>query len=271
MVEICNCVTFLANSAHVQFGFVSVVDELQYEAAAALSTMISISSPASLVTSGQMSQRQQQQQRVESRSPSSSWGSQDEVLPGFHTIVNYPENIKSNKSTALSQHRNSNKATKFACCVMCNIMCSVGKSSVKVIEDGEVAKDMQHHVDHGHMNGVVSDSENSTTSSGNIQHLQPALSKVSFIPKQNKGLCTGCDSVIWVIAKSGQKIKWCKGCKNFKPLAGFGAKERATKCSKCRNRQRQKYASQKKEAIAKKGGELKFRQIPSTVAAEIHI
>ena len=267
MVEICNCVTFLANSAHVQFGFVSVVDELQYEAAAALSTMISISSPASLVTSGQMSQ----QQRVESRSPSSSWGSQDEVLPGFHTIVNYPENIKSNKSTALSQHRNSNKATKFACCVMCNIMCSVGKSSVKVIEDGEVAKDMQHHVDHGHMNGVVSDSENSTTSSGNIQHLQPALSKVSFIPKQNKGLCTGCDSVIWVIAKSGQKIKWCKGCKNFKPLAGFGAKERATKCSKCRNRQRQKYASQKKEAIAKKGGELKFRQIPSTVAAEIHI
>ena len=45
-----------------------------------------------------------------------------------------------------------------------------------------------------------------------------------IIPKQNKGLCTQCDVAVWVVAESGRKIKWCKGCKNFKPWSGFGDK-----------------------------------------------
>jgi hypothetical protein len=46
-------------------------------------------------------------------------------------------------------------------------------------------------------------------------------------------------------------IKWCKGCKNFRLWSAFGDKSRATKCSKCRERQKEKYAAQK-EALKKK-------------------
>lgn len=66
-----------------------------------------------------------------------------------------------------------------------------------------------------------------------------------IIPRQNKGLCTACDVTVWVIADSHIEIKWCKGCKNFRPWAAFGDKGMATKCVRCRDRQREKYASQK--------------------------
>ena len=68
-----------------------------------------------------------------------------------------------------------------------------------------------------------------------------------FIPNQNKGLCTFCDVKVWVVRTSGLEIKWCKGCKNFRPWAAFGEKGHATKCVRCRDRQREKYASQQKE------------------------
>jgi hypothetical protein len=44
-------------------------------------------------------------------------------------------------------------------------------------------------------------------------------------------------------------IKWCKGCKNFRcwPEAFGIEKSRATKCIKCRVRQRYKYAITKKK------------------------
>jgi hypothetical protein len=73
-----------------------------------------------------------------------------------------------------------------------------------------------------------------------------------FIPNQNKGLCTFCDVKVWVVRSSGLQIKWCKGCKNFRPWAAFGEKGHATKCVRCRDRQREKYASQQKE-YAEKG------------------
>jgi len=68
-----------------------------------------------------------------------------------------------------------------------------------------------------------------------------------IIPRQNKGLCTACDVTVWVY--NGQtEIKWCKGCKNFRPWAAFGDKGSATKCTKCRERQKEKYALQKDAA-----------------------
>jgi Zn-finger nucleic acid-binding protein len=70
---------------------------------------------------------------------------------------------------------------------------------------------------------------------------------VAIIPTQNKGLCTLCDVNVWVVAHSGLEIKWCKGCKNFRPWAAFGDKGLATKCLRCRDRQREKYALQKEE------------------------
>jgi hypothetical protein len=51
---------------------------------------------------------------------------------------------------------------------------------------------------------------------------------------------------------SGLEIKWCKGCKNFRPWASFGDKGLATKCVRCRERQREKYALQKEEKDKKK-------------------
>ena len=63
-----------------------------------------------------------------------------------------------------------------------------------------------------------------------------------IIPRQNKGLCTSCDVAVWVVKESGIEIKWCKGCKNFKLWKDFGNKPVATKCEKCREKQREKYA-----------------------------
>ena len=72
---------------------------------------------------------------------------------------------------------------------------------------------------------------------------------IHIIPRQNKGVCTACDVAVWVmVAQDGLEIKWCKGCKNFKPWAAFGEKGLATKCVRCRHRQREKYASQKLHA-----------------------
>lgn len=72
------------------------------------------------------------------------------------------------------------------------------------------------------------------------------------IPTQNKGLCTICDVNVWIVTSSGLEIKWCKGCKNFRPWAAFGDKGLATKCVRCRERQREKYALQKEEKDKKK-------------------
>ncbi len=66
-----------------------------------------------------------------------------------------------------------------------------------------------------------------------------------IIPRQNKGLCTACDVTVWVLVSEGVEIKWCKGCKNFRQWAAFGDKGSATKCVRCRERQREKYAMQK--------------------------
>ena len=78
------------------------------------------------------------------------------------------------------------------------------------------------------------------------------LDNSAFIPGQNKGLCTICDVNIWVVNKTCMQIKWCKGCKNFQTWASFGDKGSATKCMRCRDRQREKYALSKKASGVKR-------------------
>ena len=73
-----------------------------------------------------------------------------------------------------------------------------------------------------------------------------------IIPRQNKGLCTACDVTVWVLVADGLEIKWCKGCKNFRQWAAFGDKGSATKCVRCRERQREKYAMQKNAKRARR-------------------
>jgi hypothetical protein len=67
-----------------------------------------------------------------------------------------------------------------------------------------------------------------------------------IIPRQNKGVCTACDVTVWkVVGRDELEIKWCKGCKNFRGWEAFGEKGRATKCVRCRTRQKEKYAAAK--------------------------
>jgi hypothetical protein len=72
-------------------------------------------------------------------------------------------------------------------------------------------------------------------------------STTHIIPRQNKGVCTACDVAVWVVLNHPNEleIKWCKGCKNFRPWPAFGDKVLATKCVRCRDRQKEKYAAQK--------------------------
>jgi hypothetical protein len=76
-----------------------------------------------------------------------------------------------------------------------------------------------------------------------------------IIPRQNKGVCTACDVTVWVALElDGLEIKWCKGCKNFRPWSHFGAKSLATKCLRCRDRQKEKYAMQKNSTRRRSSG-----------------
>lgn len=85
-----------------------------------------------------------------------------------------------------------------------------------------------------------------------------------IIPRQNKGVCTACDITVWIAVEfDGLEIKWCKGCKNFRPWAAFGSKGSATKCVRCRDRQKEKYALQK----ATGGGRVRKGE-PTVVAPE---
>ena len=38
-----------------------------------------------------------------------------------------------------------------------------------------------------------------------------------IIPRQNKGVCTQCDVTVWLQMDEKIEVKWCKGCKNFRP------------------------------------------------------
>jgi hypothetical protein len=126
----------------------------------------------------------------------------------------------------------------------------------------------------------LSDAQNASNDSANNGGGESSSTTVHIIPRQNKGVCTACDVTVWVIvgdpgredrasplacksskttttgkqqrqpsshAYSNLEIKWCKGCKNFRPWAAFGEKGLATKCVRCRHRQREKYALQKNE------------------------
>lgn len=136
-------------------------------------------------------------------------------LPSFYKLVNYPEFLPQ-KNNHLDGNTLSDDETKVKAnpsakyCVMCGTCCFfVG------------------------MNASETKREQAEVSSSYI------------IPRQNKGLCTACDVKVWLVRDLNLTIKWCKGCKNFRTWSAFGEKSRATKCAKCRDRQKEKYAAQK--------------------------
>ena len=145
-------------------------------------------------------------------------------VPEFTSLVNFPAHM--------SQKQAVNLPDGMRCCVMCGqaCPCSSGNKSKK---------------------GGPKCSKNSDGSlaprNSNGQDMMGDKCGYAIIPTQNKGLCTLCDVNVWVVVNTGLEIKWCKGCKNFRPWAAFGDKGLATKCLRCRERQREKYALQKEE------------------------
>ena len=140
------------------------------------------------------------------------------VLPDFHRLVNYPAYLSKSRGIATGDSSASKAIVGKKHCVMCGKLRVCSASSL--MEKGRAP----------------------ISSDDGTAHI---------IPRQNKGLCTACDVTVWVMT-DGLEIKWCKGCKNFRQWAAFGEKGSATKCVRCRERQREKYAMQKDAKRARK-------------------
>ena len=155
----------------------------------------------------------------------------DAPVPEFTNLVNFPANDLANKMAAMT-------GEGMKICVMCGAACpcsSLLKGKHKGGSDKDDGRGPMHHhkqLPKAHkLNGTVS----------------RAQGYYAIIPTQNKGLCTFCDVNVWVVIPNGLEIKWCKGCKNFRPWAAFGDKGLATKCVRCRDREHERYALQKEE------------------------
>lgn len=137
------------------------------------------------------------------------------LLPAFAEVVNYPEYLPQKGSpTKESDGKQSSQINHQPAekpCVMCGVTCIFA---------------------------------------GSTPSKSYANKKQSTIPKQNKGLCNSCDGKTWLFSELNEPIKWCKGCKNFRLLPSFGDKYRATKCIRCRERQRENYAELKRKRDA---------------------
>ena len=136
-------------------------------------------------------------------------------MPDFHRLVNYPDYLSKSRGLGSGDAGASGSSKAIGGkkhCVMCGKLRICSASSL--MEKGRAAAADDDGTAH-------------------------------IIPRQNKGLCTACDVTVWVLVSEGVEIKWCKGCKNFRRWAAFGDKGSATKCVRCRERQREKYAMQK--------------------------
>jgi hypothetical protein len=175
-------------------------------------------------------------------------------VPEFTSLVNYPAHM--------SQKQSVNLPEGMRCCVMCGQACPCSNSS-KTSGNGS------SNNSHGSSNGSKKHHNSGMSSSSNLKKEMSSSNSLekqggfAIIPTQNKGLCTLCDVNVWVVCQSGLEIKWCKGCKNFRPWAAFGDKGLATKCLRCRERQREKYALQKEEK--------EKARVPSSSAMAKHI
>jgi hypothetical protein len=138
-------------------------------------------------------------------------GSTESPLPDFSELVNFPNNPREIRALPAGSK----------CCVMCGIVrptCSRLRSRKSKDTRTMIGAPFVEEMRASYCEDFVT------------------------IPTQNKGLCTLCDISVWVVEQNGCQIKWCKGCKNFRQWSSFGDKGFATKCARCRERQREKYA-----------------------------
>jgi len=159
-------------------------------------------------------------------------------VPEFTSLVNFPAHM--------SQKQSVNLPDGMRCCVMCGQACACSANN-KAKKSGNKAGTAGKGGDGGLANRNGNGMDSMKDSKQGCGSTSGGTQNFAIIPTQNKGLCTLCDVNVWVVTQSGLEIKWCKGCKNFRPWAAFGDKGLATKCLRCRERQREKYALQKEE------------------------
>jgi hypothetical protein len=181
----------------------------------------------------------------------------DAILADFHRLVNFPDYLAKPRSatggsgSAAAMSASDSASNGKRNCVMCGKVriCSAtslvrGRSSLHPKET------------------AAADDATTTEPDFEADGYGCGDGTSHIIPRQNKGLCTACDVTVWVVVEDKLEIKWCKGCKNFRPWAAFGDKGSATKCVRCRDRQREKYALQKDEVRSRRSVVL-----PSSAAA----
>jgi hypothetical protein len=154
------------------------------------------------------------------------------TVPEFTSLVNFPAHM--------SQKQSVNLPEGMRCCVMCGQACPCSTGMKKKCNNGTLTNANKTNKPDGSLAPRSSNGQDTNNMMGD-------KNGYAIIPTQNKGLCTLCDVNVWVAVNTGLEIKWCKGCKNFRPWAAFGDKGLATKCLRCRERQREKYALQKEE------------------------
>ena len=155
------------------------------------------------------------------------------TVPEFTSLVNFPAHM--------SQKQSVNLPEGMRCCVMCGQACPCSTGTKKKTTSSLSTGSMKSSKSDGSLAPRSSNGQDDPNS------MMGEKNGYAIIPTQNKGLCTMCDVNVWVVVTTGLEIKWCKGCKNFRPWAAFGDKGLATKCLRCRERQREKYALQKEE------------------------
>ena len=147
---------------------------------------------------------------------------------------------------------------------MCGTQCSVdakrqtGRDKVDDLVSLNIAVSTNWNLIHSNP-GVYGDGVGEGVKTSSVGSFSPTADAI--IPKQNKGLCSCCDRAVWTFnganssammdvtgttGDSGINMKWCKGCKNMLPWSSYGEKKMATKCDKCRGRQKTQYAELKK-------------------------
>jgi hypothetical protein len=175
----------------------------------------------------------------------------DVPLPDFHRLVNFPDYLVKGKLRFAGGYGNSSSEKKN--CVMCGKLCVCSATSLQDVSRNRGG--VKHSAKEAAATAIAGTDTTTATTTGRNKFF--SKEEQHIIPRQNKGLCTACDVTVWVVVSSGDglEIKWCKGCKNFKPWVAFGdAKGSATKskCVRCRDRQRDKYATQREELRARR-------------------
>jgi hypothetical protein len=152
------------------------------------------------------------------------------ILPDFHRLVNFPDLLIKGRNASCDGDTSTAHGANKKRCVMCGqLRVSATYVRTKKANAGNTGtEDAPSHAATSNGGSAGGDSSN------------------HIIPRQNKGVCTACDVTVWAALElDGLEIKWCKGCKNFRPWSHFGDKSLATKCLRCRDRQKEKYAMQK--------------------------